>query len=340
VTGSRPEGDRLFPLRLRGPRLAVALLVSVVVVGTSGYVVIEGWSAWDAFYMTITTVSTVGYRELHELSRAGQVFTSGLIIMGVGTAFYTFSLLIAALVDGSLHRRLEKRRRARMLDDLKDHVIVCGCGRIGSIIAEQFDRERVPYVVIDRDPERVHAVLERGGLAVAADASREEVLQRVGIARARALIAAVGSDAENVYAILSARGLRPICSSSAAPTPGTPAGSCSGPAPAASSRVDRRHADCPERPSARPSWTSRAGDRSEPRVSQWSRCDRRRVVAGRTGIVDANLRQRFGVIVVGIQHALGRMEFNPPPDGTMRGGDQLVVRGRPESLRELEAAAQ
>ena len=317
--------------------------MSVVVVGTSGYVVIEGWSAWDAFYMTITTVSTVGYRELHELSRAGQVFTSGLIIMGVGTAFYTFSLLIAALVDGSLHRRLEKRRRARMLDDLKDHVIVCGYGRIGSIVAEQFDRERVPYVVIDRDPERVHAVLERGGLGVAADASREEVLQRVGIARARALIAAVGSDAENVYAILSARGLRPdlfIVGRADSEDAGRKllrAGASRVIAPYKIGAV--QIAQTAIRPAVVDFVELATSSENLELAMEQVRIGDGSSLAGRS-IVDANLRQRFGVIVVGIQRTDGRMEFNPPPDATMRGGDQLVVLGRPESLRELEAAAQ
>ena len=343
VTGSRPEGDRLFPLRLRGPRLAVALLVSVVVVGTSGYVIVEGWSPWDAFYMTITTVSTVGYREVHELSRAGQVFTSGLIILGVGTALYTFSLLIAALVEGSLHRKLEERRRARMLDDLKDHVIVCGCGRIGSIIAEQFDRERVPYVVIDRDPERVHAVLERGGLAVAADASREDVLRRVGIERARALIAAVGSDAENVYAILSARGLRPdlfIVGRADSEDAGRKllrAGASRVIAPYKIGAV--QIAQTAIRPAVVDFVELATSSENLELAMEQVRIGATSSVAGRS-IVDANLRQRFGVIVVGIQRTDGRMEFNPPPDAIMRGGDQLVVLGRPESLRDLEAAAQ
>jgi voltage-gated potassium channel len=333
----------MFPFRLRGPRLAVALLVLVMAGGTAGYVVIEGWNPWDAFYMTITTVTTVGYREIHELSRAGQVFTSGLIIVGVGTALYTFSLLVATLVDGSLHRRLEERRRARMLDDLKDHVIVCGCGRIGSIIAEQFERERIPYVVIDRDPERVHAVLERGGLGVVADASREEVLRRVGIDRARALIAAVGSDAENVYAILSARGLRPdlfIVGRADSEDAGRKllrAGASRVIAPYKIGAV--QIAQTAIRPAVVDFVELATSSENLELAMEQVRIGDDSSLAGRS-LVEANLRQRFGAIVVGIQRADGRMEFNPPPEATMRGGDQLVVLGRSESLRELEAAAE
>jgi voltage-gated potassium channel len=333
----------LFPFRLRGPRLAVALLLLVMAGGTAGYVIIEGWGPWDAFYMTVTTVSTVGYREVHELSRAGQAFTIALITGGVGTALYTFSLLIAALVDGSLHRRLGERRRARMLDDLTDHFILCGYGRIGRIIAEAFDRERVPYVVIDRDPELVHAVLEKGGLGVAADASREEVLRRVGIERARGLIAALGSDAENVYTILSARGLRPelfIVGRADSDDAGRKllrAGASRVIAPYKIGAV--QIAQTAIRPAVVDFVELATSSENLELAMEQVRIGEGSSLAART-IVEANLRQRFGVIVVGIQRTDGRMEFNPPPDATMRSGDQLVVLGRPESLKELEAAAE
>src|SRR5580765_8989086 len=97
------------------------LLLAVVAGGTAGYMVIEGWSAWDAFYMTVTTVATVGFREVHPLSRAGQAFTLLLIVSGVGTAFYTATLLATAIVEGGLHRRFEQRRNKRMLEQIRDH---------------------------------------------------------------------------------------------------------------------------------------------------------------------------------------------------------------------------
>src|SRR4051812_37810708 len=168
----------------RGPRLAVALLVAVIVFGTVGYMLIEGWGVWDAFYMTVTTVATVGYREVHQLSFAGQVFTVILILSGVGTAFYTVTLLATIVVEGGLHRHVQHRRFARMLAQLEGHFIICGYGRIGAIIADELDRQHQPFVVIERDPGRSHQVVDRGWLAVAADASQEEVLRRVGIDRA------------------------------------------------------------------------------------------------------------------------------------------------------------
>src|SRR5947199_10687331 len=108
---------------------------------------IAGWGAWDAFYMTVITVTTVGYREVHELSRAGQAFTVVLLFGGVGAALYTFTLLATMVVEGGLPKRLQRRRHARMLDTITDHFIICGYGRIGSIVAGQFHRQNVPVVV-------------------------------------------------------------------------------------------------------------------------------------------------------------------------------------------------
>ena len=192
-----------------GWRLSVVLLATIICVGTTGYVVIEGWDVFDAFYMTITTVTTVGYGEIHPLSRAGRVFNSGVIVLGVATVLYTFSFLMARLVEGDLQARWARRRRERMLDDLTHHFIICGFGRIGQIVAREFSRQSVPLVIIERDAERMQAAIDAGYLAVEADASSEEVLKRVGIMRARGFIAAVSTDADNVFAILTARLLRP-----------------------------------------------------------------------------------------------------------------------------------
>ena len=184
----------------QGPAFALTLLVAVIAGGTIGYIALEGWGVWDAFYMTVLAVTTVGSRS--DMSRAGQVFTVVLLLGGVGAALYTFTLLATLVVEGGLPKRLQRRREARMLDTIKDHFILCGYGRIGSIIARQLQRQNVPFVVIERDADRVHAAILDGALAVEADASREEVLKRVGIERARGLIAAVGTDAGDKLVVL------------------------------------------------------------------------------------------------------------------------------------------
>jgi voltage-gated potassium channel len=324
------------------PRLAVALLATVLLGGTIGYVAIEGWSPWDAFYMTVTTVTTVGYREVHELSRPGQVFTVALLIGGVGTALYTFTLLATSVVEGSLPTQLRRHRHARMLESIKDHFIVCGFGRIGSIIARELSRQHVAFVVVERDSASVQRAMDAGFLTLEADASSEEALARAGIARARGLIAAVGTDAENVYAVLSARVMRPDLF-----IVGRAEGEDS------IRKLERAGANRVISPyqigaqhialtAVRPAVVdfvqlATSADNLELAMEEITVADRS-ALANRS-ILEANIRQRFGVIVVAIQRQDRRMDFNPEPDASISAGDTLVVLGRWESLKRLEAEA-
>jgi voltage-gated potassium channel len=332
------KGDHGF--RAEGPGFAVALLISVVIVGTIGYHFIEGWSVWRAFYVTALAITTV---EVPPMSRRGQAFTLVVLFAGVSAALYTFTLLATIVVEGGLPKRLQKRRHARMLDTIKDHVIVCGYGRIGSIVARQFAVEKVPYVVVERDTARLQAALNEGALGLEADASSEDVLKKAGIARARALIAAVGTDAENVYTVLTARVLRPdLFIIGRAETDD------------ATLKLKRAGADRVISPyqigavqiaqtALRPAVVdfvalATSVDNLELAMEEITIPPHSHLAE--QSIVTANLRQRFGIIVIGIQRQDGRMEFNPEPDTTIHGGDKLVVIGRPDPLKRLEAEAQ
>jgi voltage-gated potassium channel len=315
------------------------LLVAILAGGTAGYMLVEGWNVWDAFYMTVTTVATVGYGEVHPLSPRGRLFTVALIFGGVGTLFYTVTLLATIIVEGGLHQRLERRRTARMLEQIKDHFIVCGYGRIGSIIAAELHQQGVPLAVIERDPERVRQAVDRGWLALEADASREEVLAKAGIHRARGLITAVGTDAENVFTVLTARVMRPDLFIIARVESDD-----------AEHKLRRAGADRVISPyqigatqmvqtALRPAVVdffhlATSSDRLDLSMEQVHIKDDS-PLANQT-IVDAGIRQRFGVIVVGIKRAGGGMDFNPPPEAVMRSGDELVVLGRTESVKALE----
>jgi voltage-gated potassium channel len=324
---------------LRGPQLVVVLLAAVLAGGTAGYMLIEGWNAWDAFYMTVTTVATVGFGEIHPLSQRGRMFTVALIFGGVGAAFYTVTLLATIIGEGGLHRRFEQHRAARMLEKIRDHFILCGYGRIGSIIAEELHQHGVPLVVIERDPRRVREAMDHGWLALEADASREDVLTRAGIQRARGLIAAVGTDAENVFTVLTARGMRPDLfiiarfeSDDAEP------------------KLRRAGADRVTSPyqiganhmvqtALRPAvvdFVQLATSSERLDLSMEQVHIKGDSPLSNHSIVEAGIRQRFGVIVVGIKRAGGGMEFNPPPEAIMRPGDELVVLGRTESVKALE----
>ena len=336
------KGQSISILRAQGPVFAVALLVAVVLAGTLGYMVIERWSAWDAFYMAVITITTVGYREVHDLSFPGQIWTVLLLFGGVGSALYVFTLLATVVVEGGLPLRLQKRRQARMINTIKDHFIVCGYGRIGSIIAGQLQKQNVPFVIVERDPARLQAAMMDGVLAVQADASHEDVLKRVGIDTARCLIAAVGTDAENVYTVLSARVLRPDlfivgrAEGDDAARKLLRAGANRVVSPYQIGAVQM--AQTAIRPAVVDFLTlATSSDNLELAMEEITIMKGSSL--GEKSLLEANLRQRFGVIVVAIQREDGRMEFNPEPDTAIRAGDKLVVLGRPHSLRRLEVEA-
>jgi voltage-gated potassium channel len=326
----------------RGLGLAVLFLAGVTALGTVGYVLIEGWSLWDAFYMTIISVTTAGYREVHPMSTLGEAWTAFVLIAGISTLFYTASQVMAEVVEGELYQRFESRRYKRMLDKLTNHFILCGYGRIGSVIAEEFRRQGIPYVVVDRDSDRVHRVIAAGGIAIEADASRDDVLTRVGLHRARGLIAAVGTDAENVYTVLTARVLRPDLyiiariESSDAEAKLRRAGADRVLSPYQLGGVQM--AATAIRPAVvdfmRLATTSERMDLAAEQIE----IAEGSMFVGRS-IKQTNLRQEFGVIVVAINRSAGHMEFNPEPEAVMAAGDQLVVLGNSNQLKALESAA-
>jgi len=325
-----------------GWRLLALLILALHVLGTVGYTVVEGWSLWDSFYMTVITITTVGYGEVHPLSAGGRAFTVVLLLTGVGTFFYAFTLFMTLLSEGKWTERRAHKRLARMLDDLTDHFIICGYGRMGEIIAREFARHNVPFVVIERNPERMHLAMEHGFVAVEADASSEDVLRRVHIDRARGLVAAVSTDAENVYAVLSARLLRPELF-------------IVGRAETDDARVKLKRAGADRVISPyHLGGVQLAQTALRPAVVDFVQLatssenldlnlEQVHIGGGSPldgcSLVDSGVRQRFGVVVVGIRRADGRMDFNPEPEMMMRAGDDLVVLGRARSLKELEAAA-
>jgi voltage-gated potassium channel len=190
---------------VRRIRLAVLALGLVLVGGTLGYIAL-GFDVLSAVYQTVTTVTTVGFREVKPLSRAGEIFTIVLILVGVGTALYAFGVLLDALIEGHLRQYLERRRMERQIAAMAGHVIICGWGRVGRACAQYLTATGHKTIVVDRDPARL------AGLdlhTVVGDVTNDRVLEEAGIGRAYALIAALDTDADNVYVTLSSRALRP-----------------------------------------------------------------------------------------------------------------------------------
>ena len=191
-------------------RLRLALLVGLLLlgVGTLGYVGIEHMRFLDALFMTVITLSSVGYGEVKPLDTAGEIFTIGLILVGLGTAAWLFTTVLETLTSEQTQRVLAQKRMSRVINSLKNHYIVCGYGRIGSEISQGYTQNKVPFLVIERSPERIGELREAGIPCVEGDAADDAVLMSAGIDRAAALIAVTPSDAGNTFIVLSARGLQ------------------------------------------------------------------------------------------------------------------------------------
>lgn len=184
-------------------------LAAIIVAGTIGYMTIEGWPFLDALYMTIITITTVGYSEIHPLSTGGRIFSIFIIIGGVGGALYAMTSIIGYILEGQFGTTLGRRRMRNRIAKLKGHFILCGYGRVGEEIARTFKAEGVPFVIIDNRPECIARAEQAGYLYLQGDAASDEVLNEAGIKQARGLVSAVGGDVDNTYITLSARQLRP-----------------------------------------------------------------------------------------------------------------------------------
>ncbi len=185
---------------------SLGLIVFIVTFGTAGYIVIEGWDFLDSLYMTVTTLTTVGFREVNELSSSGRWFTIILIIGGVGTMLYALSIGAKFLLEGEIQEIFGRRRLEKQIKELRDHYIICGYGRMGRIIARELMDKQVKFVVVEKNPilhEKEKPFVFNG------DATKDEVLKEVEIERAKGLISVLPTDAENLYVVLSARGFNP-----------------------------------------------------------------------------------------------------------------------------------
>lgn len=327
-------------------RLVAALLIPLVLLltGTIGYRLIEGpsWSLVDAAYMTTITLTTVGFLEVHDLSPAGRVFTMFLCLGGVFTLAYVAGEIVRAVVTGEIRQVLGRSRMERELAEVRDHVIVCGFGRMGRFVAREFEAQKRPVVVIDRDPRFLSEDPVPGRLFVTGDATSDEVLKRAGAERAKALITVASSDADNLYIVLSARLLNPkLLIVARAEEPGSEAklrrvGADRVVSPYATGGLRMAHAVI--RPTVVDflELATRTGHTSmqieEVAVAAGSG------LAGRT-LAEAQFQQRLRVTLVAIQKATGDMVSAPSGQARIDAGDTLVAVGERDQLNELERLA-
>ena len=316
------------------------MLIGIVAFGTCGYYFVEKMPPFEAFYMTMITISTVGYAEILPLSPAGRALTIIIIILGITVGAYTIGLLVRALVEGELIKMFGRIKVQKQISELKDHFIVCGFGRIGRIISNELAADDIDFVVIEQDPAIIEQIESKNYLFLEMDATSEEALQKAGIMKANGIVTALRSDANNVFITLTAKGLRPDIYILARASHENNEDKLSR---AGASRVvsphligGRRMAQILKRPTVvdfidiATMGSSLGLMMEEAMIGENSHLINK-------NIIDSNLRKDFGVIIVAIKKTAGNMIFNPMPSETLEAGDVIVVIGKREDLQRMNA---
>lgn len=315
---------------------AIAIIFVVILIGTIGYTILEGWTPADSLYMTIITMTTVGYSEVHPLTEAGRLFTMGLIIISIGIAGYTFSALTAFIVEGEIRLILRGRKMDKQIANLHHHIILCGMGRTGLHIAEEFVRTHTPFVVIEQAPEALEEAEHITNLLyLKQDATQDETLLAAGIKQARGLVTTLAEDKDNVFVVLCARSLNPKLR-------------------IISRLVEEKNADLLHKAGADHTVSPDAigGIRMASvmlRPTVVSFLDEMLRVTGQSlrmeemqvddfpvlldrSLGEINIRKRTGTLVVAIKSQTQGYQFNPGAQTILHSGDVLIVMGTEEQL--------
>lgn len=322
-------------------RLALTLIAVVVFAGAAGFHYIEGWPWFDGLYMTLITMTTVGYGETHPLSPAGKVFNTFLILGAVMAGGFLVATFTQAMLEFELRNFLGRRRMEREIQKLKDHYIICGAGRVGRTVAQEFRQHNVPCVIIEKDPARAQWALDENYLLIIGDGHTEEVLQQARIHQAKGLVAAVTSDGDNLYIVLTARGMNPDMQiiARAAEEQAAPKLIRAGASQVVSPYhfVGRRIAHLLLRPHVLDLMEAAFGHQLDMQIEE-VKVPEGSALAGKT-LSDIDLRKTTGVLVLALKRADGAMNVNPEPTAVLRPGDHLIAIGSAEHLRKLESLA-
>lgn len=319
----------------RNAFLLVLLLLGLLSFGTAGYIIIEEFSLIDAFYMTVITLSTVGFGETKPLGPTGRLFTIFLILTGAGFVAYHLAYFSQLLLDGNLMEMYRRRRLTRILEQLHQHYIICGYGQMGQIVQEELSRFKVPLVVIEKDPAFVPKLQEKGVPFLLGDATEEDNLIAVGTPRAKGVISVVARDADNVFIVLTSRDLnKELQIFARASTPGS------------EKRLLKAGADRVVSPYAsgatrivqnilRPTVTdflelALSGEGMELSMEEIS-IPRGAELVGKD-LMGSGIRSRYNLIIVAIKREGGEMIYNPAPTELLREADTLIAIGPQENL--------
>jgi voltage-gated potassium channel len=321
--------------------IIVTLLVFTVAAGTIGFELIEGWGFMDALYMTVITIATVGYQEIRPLGEAGRIFNMALIFFGLGTTTYVAASVVRFMVEGRIRAIMGRRRLDRRIDRLRNHYIVCGYGRIGRILCQTLQQKPVDLVAIEKSPDLVPVMEQDRVLFVQGEATSEETLQRAGIARARGLVAVLGTDTDNVFLVLTARQLAPQLmiiartgrEESKNKLRAAGANIVESPYELGASRLAQRI--------MRPAVTSfldSAFSNTRKDIQMEELAVSHASPLAHLSLKDSGIRQKYNLIIIAIKNTDGAMLFNPSFETTIQPGDTVIAVGEVENLDRLENA--
>jgi len=321
-------------------RYSLIMLAALVAFGTIGYYFFEHMPIFDAFYMTIITISTVGFSEIVPLTKVGRSITVVIIILGISVGTYTVGIIVQWLVGGELQKVFGRRKLQKQIADLRKHFIICGFGRIGHIICKELHDDGIKFVVIEQDPAAIEKIISLKYLCIEMDATSEQALQAAGIMNARGLVTAVNSDANNVFITLTAKGLRPDIFILARASEEKNEEKL---LKAGATRVvspyligARRMAHVLKRPTVVDFLDLATVGNKLGLIMEEAEVGSASGLCGKN-LIESRLRQDFSVIIVAIKKASGQMVFNPAPSETLEAGDVIVVIGQTEDLQRMRA---
>lgn len=316
-------------------RVAFSFLLSITLVGTLGYHFLEGWSFADSFYATIVTLGTVGFGDFYPVTPVGKCFAIFLIVFGVGTMAYTFAVIMEVLMEGRLKRILGRGKLEKRINTMENHYIICGYGKIGNLICTELAHEKVEFVVVENNPEVVQGVEDDGFLYISGSATEDKVLLKAGIKRARGVVCALPTDADNLYVVLTAKELNPDVyvlsrfEDNASERRLIKAGADRVISPYRVGGMRMSQAilrpamlDFIEITTRRQSLALRMEELDVREASS---------VVGKT-LEDSGLRKTYGLIVVAIKKEPGQMVFNPVASYAIEAGDKLIALGEEDNL--------
>lgn len=324
---------------IRHLKFCILLLILVIFLGVSGYMSIERWDFLDALYMAVTTLTTVGYNEVHELTNPGRIFTIFFIIIGVVYFLYIAGAVVQFMVEGQIRTILGRRSLDKKIDRLKNHYVVCGYGRIGKTLCTMLKRKAVDLVVIEKDKDLIPVMVENKVFYISGDAGDETNLIKAGIRHAKGLIAVLATDTDNVFLVLTARQLNPdiFIMANASHNESKPKLIAAG-----ANRVELPYdmgAVSMAQRIIRPTVTNFlnlafAQKRKDIQMEEIPVSPSSELVT--VMLKDSGIRQRFNLIIIAIKKSDDSMLFNPSFEAVIESGDTVIAVGEEENLKKLE----